>query len=75
MINAEAMWNHRGVAVDPDACLTRRWRRRGCNCHCGACAVCGNAKHTAIHGGFFGEDPGGRPYGHEFVSLPTPEEP
>lgn len=63
MINASAMWSRCGVVVDPHACPTR-WGR----CYCGLCAVCGFAKHMAIHGGVLGDAPGGRPYGHEFLS-------
>lgn len=52
-------------AVDLDACETRR----GQNCHCGTCAVCGYAMHMSIHGPLFGQPPGSKPFGHEFVPI------
>lgn len=55
-------------AVDWDACPTRRydgWNR----CSCGECEMCGNQKHTAIHGPLLGQPPGSKPYGHEFKPI------
>jgi hypothetical protein len=43
------------------------WR----GCHCGPCAICSHAKHTAIHGPLFGQPPGSKPYGHAFVPGDT----
>lgn len=49
-------------SVDLKEC---RWRI----CKCGVCAVCGHPKHTAIHGPFLGEPPGGPPWGHQYVPM------
>lgn len=49
-------------AVDLNEC-PRFYRR----CQCGRCAICGYAKHTAIHGPFFGQAPGSAPYGHTYA--------
>lgn len=51
-------------AVDLNDCLYTKFGRK---CKCGYCVICGYAKHTAIHGPLFGQPPGSRPYGHEFV--------
>jgi hypothetical protein len=38
-------------------------------CRCKpVCVVCGNKKHTAVHGGVLGDPPNGKPYGHRFES-------
>lgn len=68
-IREDKLWNRRGVAVDFDECSTRYWR----HCCCGPCAVCGYQKHMAIHGSVFGDEKGGRPYGHEFEPMPSRE--
>lgn len=55
-------------AVDLDDCPDRKPRpARRTMCSCGRCAVCGHPKHTAIHGPIYGQPPGSRPYGHQFV--------
>ncbi len=51
-------------AVDLDECPRRAGGKYGCRCE--LCAVCGNRKHTAIHGPEMGGAPGGKPYGHAF---------
>lgn len=55
-------------AIDLDECpqCHPRQRRR---CRCGDCSVCGNPKHSAIHGASFGEKPGSKPFGHKFVPI------
>lgn len=50
-------------AVSYDDCKTRKRRQ----CQCGICAVCGERKHTVIHGPSFGEKSGSKPWGHKFV--------
>lgn len=55
-------------AVDLDACPTRGRRRL---CRCGACLKCGFPKHTAVHGPVYGQPPGSKPWGHEFVTITT----
>ena len=55
-------------AVDFRACPGNRESRRGCSC--GLCAKCGSPKHSAIHGPAYGQPPGSKPYGHEFVEKP-----
>lgn len=52
-------------AIDFDEC-PKRLGHRGQSCHCGVCAVCGEAKHTAIHGPYDGQPPGSRPWGHRY---------
>lgn len=47
-------------AVDFEECPRRV-------CKCEPCAVCGHAKHVSLHGPFFGEKPGSRPWGHRYV--------
>ena len=49
-------------AIDFSECRTVRH----C-CRCASCAVCGNRKHTSIHGPYYGEQPGSRSFGHDFV--------
>ena len=39
----------------------------GMRCKCGRCAICGNPKHTAIHGPAFGGKAGDKPASHEFI--------
>lgn len=46
-------------------CPHRSWRG-GCACS-QKCAVCGNGKHMAIHGGVIGKP--GMVWGHEFVAV------
>jgi len=48
-------------AVDLSECLYR-------SCRCGACSLCGAQKHTAIHGPYYRQPPGSKPYGHKFQS-------
>lgn len=63
-----------GVAVDFDECdPDTRWGTR--ICRCGKCAVCGQPKHTSLHGGLYGEPKGGQPYHHEFVPANAQIEP
>lgn len=54
-----------GGAIDWNECPYLIMMRR---CRCGYCAVCNHPKHTAIHGPVYGEPPGSKPYGHEFIS-------
>lgn len=42
-------------------------------CKCGYCLLCGNQKHTAVHGPLFGEPPGSKPFDHKFE--PSKEKP
>lgn len=35
-------------------------------CPCGRCVICGEAKHTAVHGPVIDQPPGSKPWGHEF---------
>lgn len=55
-----------GGAVDLCSCPNRRYRLNRWRCDCGKCIVCGHQKHTAIHGPFYGQPPGSKPYGHEY---------
>ncbi len=53
-------------AVDLTECQLRntgRWK----SCKCEFCARCGQRKHVAVHGPFYGEPPGSKPWGHKFV--------
>jgi hypothetical protein len=52
-------------AVDLSEC--HRIGRYG-KCRCDYCAVCEFPKHMAIHAPLYGQPPGSRPWGHEFVS-------
>jgi len=68
-------------ATDTDACTNKRYY----NCQCyPKCVICGNGEHSAIHGPFYGQPPGSKPYEHEFqprastcphTNLPRPERP
>ncbi len=63
-------------AVDLTACPA--WGKiKRYHCRCGKCKVCGNHKHTAVHGPSQGQPPGSKPWGHQFVPAtpPTPEQP
>lgn len=51
-------------AIDFKEC-PRYFGGQSCRCE-PKCRVCGFRKHMAIHGPFFGEEPGTKPYGHEF---------
>lgn len=55
-------------AVDLNECPNRVG-----HCKCGMCAVCPYPKHMAIHGPLYGQPPGSRPYGHEFVPILSSE--
>lgn len=55
------MYDDASGAIDFDACPT--WRNY---CHCAKCSVCGNRKHSGIHGPFKDQPPGSKPWGHEF---------
>lgn len=58
-----------GRPVDVWACPTRTLKFF--NCSCEICAVCGNRKHTAIHGPV-----SGKPdvlWGHAFVARDEPQ--
>lgn len=46
-------------AVGLDECPTPR------KCRCGAC-ICGDQKHTAVHGPYYGQAEGSKPWGHRF---------
>lgn len=51
------------LAECPDYQSSRRWR-----CRCPqTCRICGAHEHTAIHGAFYGKEPGSAPWGHAFV--------
>lgn len=52
-------------AVDLDACPSRTPKLRRCRCE--KCDVCGQPKHSAVHGPSFGDPPGSKPWGHEYV--------
>lgn len=53
-------------------CPHASWGSRS-HCHCTPlCAVCGNHKHTAIHGPAAGEKEGGRPYHHAYSPTSPP---
>jgi hypothetical protein len=54
-------------AVTTGAVDFRECDRAVGRCRCGRCAVCGNQKHTAIHGPLCGQPPGSKPWGHRFV--------
>ena len=41
-------------------------------CRCGPCARCGAPKHCALHGPFYDEPAGSRPWGHRYE--PTGEQ-
>lgn len=48
-------------------CPTRLLDRyRNCLCK-PVCAVCGQHKHTAVHGPLYGKQAGSKPWGHMFV--------
>ncbi len=53
-------------AIDVKRCPL--WGRHG-GCKCGLCEVCGNQKHTAIHGPLMGEPEGSKPWGHAFQPV------
>ena len=59
-------------ATDLSSCTTKRSYTRSSGvvvhhlCRCGPCAVCGFGPHTAIHGPALGQQPGSRPWGHEY---------
>jgi len=42
----------------------------GYYCRCGLCRICGNQKHTAVHGPLYQAGSGSPPYGHEYVAKP-----
>jgi hypothetical protein len=60
-------------AADLDACTTRRKGTTVCRC-LPKCAVCGHGPHMAIHGPSAGEQPGSKPWGHEYQPEPRPQE-
>ena len=45
--------------------------KRGKKCRCGYCEICGNQKHTSVHGPLAGESSGSRPWGHEYKPVET----
>jgi hypothetical protein len=48
-------------AVDLSECPTR-------HCVCKPrCEVCGFGKHSAVHGPFYGQPPGSKPYDHRYI--------
>ena len=56
-------------AIDFDECFGRKVRTSHGNpgrCSCGVCAICGQMKHTAVHGPIAGQPPGTKPYDHEY---------
>ena len=53
-----------GGAVDLELCPALG------RCRCEKCRICGYHKHTAVHGPVYGEPPGSKPFGHEFVADP-----
>jgi hypothetical protein len=68
--------NEAGAVLIED-CQTGMRRKTGWDCRCEPlCGVCGNRKHTAIHGPFAATPTrGSKPYGHEFKGkLITQEE-
>jgi hypothetical protein len=43
---------------------------RGGNCGCRVrCLSCGERPHTAVHGPYYGQPPGSKPYDHEFDGV------
>lgn len=54
-----------GGAVDLTECPSIDRFNFG-RCKCEPICVCGWRKHVAIHGPFFGQPPGSKPYGHEY---------
>lgn len=62
-------------AIDFAECTTcsyredRSGKRRFYGCRCGKCAACGLHKHIGIHGPLYGNPPGSKPFGHEFVPV------
>ena len=63
-----------GGAVCRDDCEHPDYSYGSFRCLCGKCTVCGNSKHTAIHGPIVGQPAGSQPWGHEFVPLSAGEE-
>lgn len=58
-------------AVDLEACPDRNFNgRAACRCK-PKCRVCGFGMHMAIHGPLLGEEPGSKPWGHEFKPRPA----
>lgn len=60
-------------AIDISECPTRRQvkTRYGTTamlqCRCKpVCSVCGQHKHSAVHGPIYGQPPGSVPWGHEY---------
>jgi hypothetical protein len=57
-----------GVPIKIEDCpnygltFTRRTRK----CKCLRCAICGNPKHTAIHGGIMGHENENVVWGHQY---------
>lgn len=58
-------------AIDGDLCTTRI-RNGQCRCK-PKCAVCGKGPHSAIHGPVYGQPPGSKPWGHEYVPKEAEE--
>jgi hypothetical protein len=52
-----------GGAIDIETCVTRT--RTG-SCRCLPKCICGYGPHSALHGPFYGQQPGTKPYDHEY---------
>lgn len=64
MLDAKTIAEMKPGAVDYAECP-----QGGHGCRCGRCSVCGHPKHMAVHGPCWGEEPGSRPYDHEYVPV------
>lgn len=52
-------------ATNLSECTSRYGGRGMCLCR-PKCEICGHGKHAAIHGPCYGEQPGSKPWGHEY---------
>jgi hypothetical protein len=60
----KAAVNKKSGAILYEDCTTRSGRGL---CQCGRCEICGERKHTSVHGPVNGQGRGSKPFGHEFV--------
>jgi len=38
------------------------------------CEICGYGEHDGVHGPYYGEPPGSKPYGHKYKPIVAPTE-